>query len=91
MEYSGARNHLTPLIELLPAVVALNTTMTYTINVPLFAGVRMCVGTHDKSKHSSMCVCVWEGGTSVAGRYIFVPVHTSVRDGMLKSHVCGYC
>lgn len=38
MEYSAARNHLTSLIELLPAVVALDTTRTYTVNAPLIAG-----------------------------------------------------
>jgi hypothetical protein len=38
MEYSSARNHLTSLIELIPAVVALDTHKTYTINAPLIAG-----------------------------------------------------
>lgn len=41
MEYSSARNHLTPLIELLPAVVALDTTKVYTINAPLIPGGHM--------------------------------------------------
>jgi hypothetical protein len=39
MEYASARNHLTPLIEVIPAVVALNTSATYTINAPLIAGM----------------------------------------------------
>jgi hypothetical protein len=38
MEYAAARNHLSSLIEVLPAVVALDTTKTYTINAPLIAG-----------------------------------------------------
>lgn len=39
MEYSAARNHLTTNMEIIPAVVALNTTQTYTINAPLIKGV----------------------------------------------------
>jgi hypothetical protein len=35
LEYSAARNHLSHLIEVLPALVAADAAVPYTVNVPL--------------------------------------------------------
>jgi hypothetical protein len=58
LEYSAARNHLTHLIEVLPALVAANAARPYVVNVPL-AGSWGQAGVHvrQEATHTMLQVC----------------------------------
>jgi hypothetical protein len=71
MEYSSARNHLTSLIELIPAVVALDTHKTYTINAPLIAG-KSCPDLHVRTYINALGMEVIDSNNVLAMNFMCV-------------------